>query len=172
MSCVTCHVSRVTCHVSPVTCHLSKNYFFDILIYIFFYVKKMGQSGGAGRWRVCYQRGLPRLVYLINWLSQSSFSSKSSKHHKSQTIRAGDLKFWHNVHHLSHVMFHVPCVICHVSPVTCHVSQVTCTKTKTNIIYIFCFFFYKLVELVVGRLVINGAYPVQLLSKSTIPLIW
>ena len=22
----------------------------------------MGQSGGASRWRVCYQRGLPRLV--------------------------------------------------------------------------------------------------------------
>ena len=25
--------------------------------------KKIGQSGGASRWRVCYQRGLPRLVY-------------------------------------------------------------------------------------------------------------
>ena len=23
---------------------------------------KIGQSGGASRWRVCYQRGLPRLV--------------------------------------------------------------------------------------------------------------
>ena len=23
----------------------------------------MGQSGGASRWRVCYQRGLPRLVF-------------------------------------------------------------------------------------------------------------
>ena len=22
-----------------------------------------GQSGGASRWRVCYQRGLPRLVF-------------------------------------------------------------------------------------------------------------
>ena len=37
--------------MSHVTCHLS-----------FFYVKKIGQSGGASRWRVCYQRGLPRLV--------------------------------------------------------------------------------------------------------------
>ena len=37
--CVTCHVSHVTCHVSCVT-----------------------QSVGASRWRVCYQRGLPRLV--------------------------------------------------------------------------------------------------------------
>ena len=25
--------------------------------------KNIGQSGGASRWRVCYQRGLPRLVY-------------------------------------------------------------------------------------------------------------
>ena len=30
----------------------------------FFTLKKIGQSGGASRWRVCYQRGLPRLVYL------------------------------------------------------------------------------------------------------------
>ena len=26
--------------------------------------KNIGQSGGASRWRVCYQRGLPRLVYI------------------------------------------------------------------------------------------------------------
>ena len=25
--------------------------------------EKIGQSGGASRWRVCYQRGLPRLVF-------------------------------------------------------------------------------------------------------------
>ena len=25
---------------------------------------KIGQSGGAGQWRVCYQRGLPCLVLL------------------------------------------------------------------------------------------------------------
>ena len=41
------HVSRVTCHVSHVT--------------FFFY----GQSGEAYRWRVCYQRGLPRLVLSV-----------------------------------------------------------------------------------------------------------
>ena len=49
MSCVTCHVSHVTCHMSCVTC----NYYY----FIFF-----GQSCEAYRWRVCYQRGLPRLV--------------------------------------------------------------------------------------------------------------
>ena len=62
MSRVTCHVSCVTtCHVSCVTCHMSH----VIFIFIFF----LGQSGEVYRWRVCYQRGLPRLVspyyYLI-----------------------------------------------------------------------------------------------------------
>ena len=41
--------SRVTYHVSPVTYHVS---------HVFFW-----QSGEAYRWRVCYQRGLPRLVF-------------------------------------------------------------------------------------------------------------
>ena len=56
-----CHVSRVRCHMSPVKCHVSpvpcqKNY-------IFFF---NGKSVGASRWRVCYQRGLPRLVCNTN----------------------------------------------------------------------------------------------------------
>ena len=33
---------------------------------IFYTTKNIGQSGGASRWRVCYQRGLPRLVF--KWL--------------------------------------------------------------------------------------------------------
>ena len=44
------------CHMSRVTCHMSQFFF-----YFFF-----GQSGEAYRWRVCYQRGLPRLVFMIN----------------------------------------------------------------------------------------------------------
>ena len=56
VSCVTCHVSCVTCHVSHVTCHMS-----IFFIFLFFF----GQSGQAYRWRVCYQRGLPRLVIYI-----------------------------------------------------------------------------------------------------------
>ena len=59
MSHVLCHVSCVTCHMSHVTC----NFFF-----FFFW-----QSGEAYRWRVCYQRGLPRLV----------FSPPNSFHHTS-----------------------------------------------------------------------------------------
>ena len=54
VSCVTCHVSHVTCHMSCVTCHMSQ-----FLIFFFFF----GQIGEAYRWRVRYQRGLPRLVF-------------------------------------------------------------------------------------------------------------
>ena len=69
VSCVTCHVSPVTCHVSPVTC--------NFLFFIFFILKKIGQSGGASCRRVCYQRGLPRLVlqYLPYFFSLKSSSS-------------------------------------------------------------------------------------------------
>ena len=42
------------CHMSHVTCHLSHVNFIFILFF--------GQIVGASRWRVCYQRGLPRLV--------------------------------------------------------------------------------------------------------------
>ena len=65
-----------------------------------------------------------------------SFSSKSSKHHKSKTIRSRDLKFWHNVHHQS-------CVGCHMSCVKC----------------IFLVFFYNLVELVGEGLLSTGPTP-------------
>ena len=51
-----CHVSCVTCHMSRATCHMSQS----CIAY-----KKNGQSGGASRSRVCYQRGLPRLVYIL-----------------------------------------------------------------------------------------------------------
>ena len=59
VSCVTCHMSRVTCHVSHVTCHMSR------VTKKKKKLKKNGKSGGASRWRVCYQRGLPRLVNVL-----------------------------------------------------------------------------------------------------------
>ena len=52
---VTCHVSCFTCHMSHVMCHVSR-----VTCHIFFF----WQSGEAYRWRVCYQRGLPCLVWL------------------------------------------------------------------------------------------------------------
>ena len=72
-----CHLSHITCQVSFVT--------------IFFFNIFLGQRGGASQFRVCYQQGLPRLVYkqaglhgaflytvlrlinlIINWLGQGS----------------------------------------------------------------------------------------------------
>ena len=69
MSRVTCHdVSHVTCHVSRVTCHMSHVFF------CFFF----WQSGEAYRWRVCYQRGLPRLVSHHSHITLFPFACKSS----------------------------------------------------------------------------------------------
>ena len=62
-----CHVSLVTCHVSPVTCNVSNVFVFLVL---FFISKKIGQCDGASQWRVCYQRGLPRLVFNCQPLSK------------------------------------------------------------------------------------------------------
>ena len=58
VSCVTCHVSRVTCHMSRVTCHMSH-------VRCHFFLFFSGQSGEAYRWRVCYQRVLPGLVFFL-----------------------------------------------------------------------------------------------------------
>ena len=46
------HVFHVTYQVSHVTCHMSFVHFFL-------------QSGRVSLWRVCYQRGLPRLVFRL-----------------------------------------------------------------------------------------------------------
>ena len=57
---VKCHVSHVTHNVSFVACNMSLNLFnCTIIIYIF-----VLQSGEAIWWRVCYQWGLPCLVYI------------------------------------------------------------------------------------------------------------
>ena len=54
---VTCHVSCVTCNVSHVLCHMSHVIFFSPFFF--------GQSGEAIRWRVCYERGLPCLLFVV-----------------------------------------------------------------------------------------------------------
>ena len=53
MSRVTCQMSHVTCHMSCVTCQMS-----HVKVLCFFL-----QIGEAYWWTVCYQRGLPLLVY-------------------------------------------------------------------------------------------------------------
>ena len=51
-----CHMSGVRCQVSGVRCHMS-----GVPCHFFFL-----QNGGACRGRVCYQRGLPRLVPMLS----------------------------------------------------------------------------------------------------------
>ena len=63
--------------------------------------------------------------FVINWLSHWSFSSRSSKHHKNQTVRARKLKFWENVHPTPYVICHLSNVTYQVSPVMCHRSHVS-----------------------------------------------
>ena len=57
---VMCHVSRVKCHMSHITCHVS-----HVTCHFFLFLFFSGQSGEAYWWRVCYQRGLPRLVSIF-----------------------------------------------------------------------------------------------------------
>ena len=84
---------------------------------------------------------------LIDLLSQQSFSSKSSIHHKSHTIRARVLKFVYNVHHLS-------CVF--LSSVRCAKIYVYIYKFFLNPIF-FSSSFSLFWDLVGGRSVINRA---------------
>ena len=79
---VTYDLSHVTCHMSYVMCHRHRSHFFlltklrsllaegllstgptpsSCFLCVFF-----GLSGGASRWRVCYQLGLHRLVLVSN----------------------------------------------------------------------------------------------------------
>ena len=47
------------CHMSRVRCHLS-----GVMFQVDFFLNL--QSGGASRWRICYQWGLLRLVYSVS----------------------------------------------------------------------------------------------------------
>ena len=112
------------------------------------------------------REGWKRETWLIYRLMKGSFSSKSSNHHKSQTIRAlGTWKFLQNVHHMS-------CVMCHMSPVTCHLSLVKKILKKNNN-NIFLWFLDKLVELVGRGSVINGAsWPVVSICRNVRMCVW
>ena len=52
------------------------------------------------------------------------------------------------------------CVMCHMSRVTCHMSHVTChlSHVTCHIFFCYCCFFGKVVKLIGGGSVINGAY--------------
>ena len=55
IACVMCHMSCITYHVSHVMSHMSKKE----------EEEEKGYIGGASWWRVCYQRGLPCLVFFL-----------------------------------------------------------------------------------------------------------
>ena len=107
-----CHVSPVNFHV--VTCHVSH------VIKKKISFKKIGQGYGASRWRVCYRRGLLRLVYSISdWiilflLCWNIFRTPSLPNRKS--LGSWNFERWVSFPNLS-------CITCHMSQVTCHVSQ-------------------------------------------------
>ena len=85
---------------------------------------------------------------LINWLSESSFSSRSSN---VITPKPLELESWsfermfilHHVScvpcHMSPVTYYMCCITCHLSGVTCHLSHVTCHMSCFQ----FCFVFYS-----------------------------
>ena len=52
---VRCHISLVTRHVSHLRCHMSHIFSSYFLL----------ESGGVSVWRVCYQWGLPHLVFRL-----------------------------------------------------------------------------------------------------------
>ena len=81
---------------------------------------------------------------LIHSLSQLSFSSKSSKYHKSQTVKARELKFLENGNPPQ------PVTCLHV---TCHILHVTCHELHDIFLDI-------VVKLIGGGSDINWAYPV------------
>ena len=58
--------------------------------------------------------------------------------------------------HMSHVTYDMSCVMCQVSGVTCQVLRVRCHMS----FFLLLLFFDKVVELVGGGSVINGAYPI------------
>ena len=142
---VTCHMSRVTCHVSRVTCQVS-----HVRCQMFFF---FGQNGRASRWRVCYQRGLPRLV---NWLIHSFSNPFPPDLQITFPANPKELGSWNfdrmfTLYQVSHVR-------CQVSRVRCQLSYVRCRMSC----HIFFLFFFGQSG---GGSVINGAYPVYFQYK-------
>ena len=78
--------------------------------------------------------------YFSHSLIQSSFSSQSSTHHKSQTVRARELKFDKKFtpHLVSQVTCHVAYVTCQASGVVCHRSAV---MFQVSCVFFFLLFF-------------------------------
>ena len=70
-----CHMSCVRCEVWGVRC----NFFFFFFLFFF-----LGQSVGASRWRVCYQRGQPHLFFYVCCLKQRIFLHLENVYHEPE----------------------------------------------------------------------------------------
>ena len=91
--------------------------------------------------------------WFFNWLSDHFPSNlENIINHKSNFERM------FTPHNMSHVTCHMSYVICHMSTVMCHMSCVTCPIYF--VIFIYFFYLDKVVKLIRGVSVINGAYPV------------
>ena len=87
----------------------------------------------------------------------------SLQHLHTQTVKAKELKFGEKIHLPPPVMCHISSITCHGSHVTCRGSHVTCHVSHAMDYNIFSIFFLaKVVKLVDGGSVINGATPSSL----------
>ena len=95
-----------------------------------------GRGGGMNIKAQIFSRKIKYICWMGSCLSESAFSSKSSKHFHSQTVRAKEKTFCEKLHL-------PPLVMCHmyVSHVPWHVSQVMCNKSRVT-----CFFFVKMFD--------------------------
>ena len=124
---VTCHVSNVMCHLSTVTCHLSRVTCRHYLQSVRARDLKFWDNAhhplcvrchrSCAMWHVssvtCHMSHFSCHVSLVPW------------HHNWLTVRARNLTFWDNFHHLLCVMCHMSSVTCNMSFVPCHMSHVT-----------------------------------------------
>ena len=87
--CATLGHLRLLC----VMCHVSKYFVkhcYIVFLFVFHPKQKFVQSCGAGRWRVCYQRGLPCLVTAMTTMTDD----------RRRTLLVVDF-LWHQLTHFS-----------------------------------------------------------------------
>ena len=119
-------MSRASCHilVPHVMCHMACVNFVLVLSFFFFFFWK---NGAASRLRVCYQWGLPRLVYKnsVNLFCLSLYHSVSSLffHWKS--------RIWETLNHSNCVDRRREKIQSKKSGVTCHVLCITYHMSQT-----------------------------------------
>ena len=93
-------------------------------------------------------------------INHSTFPSKPSKQHYTQTVRARERKLWENIHPQPPVTCQVSCIMCQASGFKCHMSGVMCQ----------IFFFDKVVVLVNPWSFINWAYPIKFYTYKQEPM--